>query len=158
MRLSKHPDDERPTPLPGAERTDQMKKLQASLTGISLTGELEPSHALIAKYHAMSESGDLRALPWEELTWRDIEVRNGKKDDFLKPDRLGGIRVVSQVTEPRADIGSDLLLQHAFTRRGVAMHLSRLLDFKVHQKYVGFLMKHYMRVYGWSCQSDHQPD
>ena len=72
-------------PLPSTERLDRLHKLTESLPGASIEGETMPSDTLIGKYHTMAETGDLRAVPWNELIRRDVEVRNGgKKEDFFK--------------------------------------------------------------------------
>ena len=122
---------------------DELRKL---VPGVEIAEGLEPSINLIEKFHTMYETGNLRHLAWEELTHRDQEIKGIKKEEFLQIDKASGLlRQALRSAEGSADLRSDLLLVHALTRRGVAMHVARLFNFKVHSRYVDMLIREYMR-------------
>ena len=93
----------------------------------------------------MFETGNLRHLPWSELTRRDLEIRGFKEDPTWKLDRAGYMQHSFVQKEDAANISTDLLLHQALVRRGVAMHIACILSIKVHTKYTKVLMREYTR-------------
>jgi hypothetical protein len=75
-------DDDRPRKLAKEERADRLDKVKQDLELLELGDEPEliPSHKLVDTLTAMTESGELRPIPWEDLTTREQERRGAKKD------------------------------------------------------------------------------
>ena len=134
---SRNEEDEKPKKLPIAERGDRLKVLQQKLgSGLKLKGEYEPSFALVDKFVEMQDTGELRFVPWSELTKRDMEVEGDKKDEFFKEDSSGFLKRSAKNQEVRTPIKELLHLRYALQRRGVAMNVARLLSFEVHERLV----------------------
>jgi hypothetical protein len=128
-----------------AERADRFKILQAQLSGLTLTGELEPSNLLIDKLVEMEDSGELRYIKWEECTKRLQEMNGVKKDEMWKEDGEGRLKRVSIPGEDKADLKDHLMLRYALQRRGVALEIARLMSFKVHEKLINFFFEELAR-------------
>ena len=90
-RLEKR-DDDPPRKLPAIEREDRKERLQKNLGfGLKLSGENEPSHALVDLAVEMVETDALKRVPFEKCTSRDQELRGEKVDKRLteRPVRQG---------------------------------------------------------------------
>ena len=91
-RASPSDEAEKPKKLPAPERLSRIRVIKARLRCLAIEEDLEPSDALIDRYNAMKEDGNIRFVPWEELTRREDEIRCVKKlkefhtnsDGFLK--------------------------------------------------------------------------
>ena len=138
-------DDDKPRKLPAPERIARMTALRAKLSGLKLVGELEPSNSLTDKFVAMQETGELRYVPWSELTRRDKEVRGDKKDEGWRTDKSGVLRHYIDNIEDPADVSTDLSMKTALQRRGIAMDLANLLSFHEHEKLIDWIMLEYRR-------------
>ena len=80
-------EDAKPRRLPAPEQNSRLDELKIQLNpGVQIQRPLEPSHLLIDKYTAMVETGELRWLPWAELTSREAEFRGSKTEDVLTPE------------------------------------------------------------------------
>ena len=129
-------DDAKPKKLPAAERSERLKELQLKLVGLRLEGEYEPSHVLVDKFVDMEDTEVLRFIPWEEYTKRDLELKGIKKDEFFKEDASGFMRKHTREVEVGEPIRDLLNLKYALQRRGLAMHMARLLSFQTHEDLV----------------------
>eukprot|EP00434_Breviolum_minutum_P015721 symbB.v1.2.013853.t1/scaffold989.1/size146301/3 len=87
-------DEDTPRRLAQAERSARYEDQKNRLIGLELTGELEPSHALIDLVYQMREDGQLRYIRWEQCTKRDQELLGVKVDPIWKPDGNGIIKEV----------------------------------------------------------------
>ena len=144
-RASPAEEGDKPKKLPAPERQSRLRAMRSRLVGLSIEEDLEPADALIDKYNAMKEDGNLRWLPWEELTRREDEIRNVKKLKEFHTSPDGFIKTVDRQQEDPADLHTDLKLKTALQRRGVAMEIAQLCTFEVHDKYVNFLLKEMSR-------------
>ena len=130
-----HEDDAKPRKLPAAERTLRMEELKVQLApAVEVSGSIEPSHILIDKFASMVETGELRFISWQEYTSRGAEVKGVKVEEAFKPLPNGEIRVVSKTIEEPANITGEFKVQNALKRRGVAMHVAKLLNYQVHEE------------------------
>ena len=140
------PDSDRPRTLAGAERFDRLKVLKAKYNGlgmeIELEPELEPADSVIDKFVTMQETGVLRYLRWDEIGSRIIEVRGKKRVPTIGVDADGIVRQTVVGSEAIADVSTALQLVHMFQRRGIAMHMARLMDYMVRQRLASFLVRH----------------
>ncbi|CAE7837218.1 pol [Symbiodinium sp. CCMP2592] len=100
-----------------AERNARMDQLRTQLAGVSLTGQLEPSHALL----------DMAVQQWES---RCLKYIGGK----LKVTEAAGM--------DDRDIEGSLQVLNALRRRGVAYAFARLISWERHEAYVSSLFRY----------------
>ena len=132
-----HDDDSKPRKLPAAEREVRLEELKRDLApAVEVTGSLEPSHLLIDKFANMVETGELRFLPWHEFTSRENEIKGVKTEEALKPQPDGSIRVITKTIEEPANITGEYKVLNALKRRGIAMHVAKLLNYHKHEALV----------------------
>eukprot|EP00973_Karenia_brevis_P015903 2175479-Karenia_brevis.AAC.1 len=133
-------DESKPKKLPGPERSARLEAVRAQLTGLNITGPMEPSHALVDKLVAMQESGALRHIAWQELTSRESEIRGVRHEEYYKTDNTGRLRAFTGGQEPPADTSSETKLRFALQRRGVAMQMAEIMSFKAHDEIVNWFI------------------
>ena len=138
-------DEDPPRRLPVAERSARFDKLAARLTGLKIQGELEPSHALVDKYVQMVEDGNLRYLPWEELTKREAELLGQKRVREWRADSTGVLHERTNELEGKADVGTDLRLRFGLQRRSLAMEIAGLCSYEVSEAWTDLLLREYLR-------------
>ena len=107
------------------ERAERYEKQRKRLSGLLLRGQLEPC--------SIYEENRLRHIPWEKCISREAEIEREQKKDSRDPqsDRL---KIEADDKSVSADMSSDILVQYALTRRGLAMDRAGMLDFELHQK------------------------
>ena len=136
-------DDDGPRKLTQAERssrqTDQAQRLQC----LDLTGELEPSFALVDLVFQMQEDNSLRYVRWEQCTKRDQELMGVKTVVEWKPDASGVVRETKVSTAPTSDNSTDLKLEKALQRRSLAFDQARLLDYSIFEQWTQTMMEAY---------------
>eukprot|EP00971_Amphidinium_carterae_P340235 6478455-Amphidinium_carterae.1 len=89
----------------------------------------------------MHEAGVVSFLPWDSYTSRAHEMRGERSDStptrVWKADGTGVIRESAiDVPSIKAPVNSDLLMQQALFRRGIALDMADLMDFNIHQRLV----------------------
>lgn len=137
-------DSDAPKRLPVPERASRMRAFVARLPGVQVTGPYEPSHALVDLFTQCYEDNSLAFVPYERLTSREQEVLNLKKDPEAvtwAADAQGTVRVKRPEPSLVADTASELKMQIALHRRGVALELSNLMSFEVHRSLVDVLFQ-----------------
>ena len=145
--VNKTEDDDKPRTLPAPERALRMAALQEILGELEIDDNVEPADSLTDKFVAIQEKGTMRWVPWEECGRKSDEELGIKRDPTLKPDAAGRICLQpGSFDEVNADYSSDMKLLHTFQRRGVSMHIARLLHFRVHQKLVKWYMAELARI------------
>ena len=86
------------------------------------------------------ESNRLSYVEWDKLTSKEQEMLStAKKETVLSIDAHGKLKT-EKPEDARADTSTELLLQQALQRRGIAMEMANLLDFNVHGKWVERLL------------------
>lgn len=140
MRVERK-DDSAPRKLANAERSARYDDQRLRLSGIEMTGELEPSHALIDLVYNMSEEDQLKYVRWEECTKRDQELMGIKVDPVWKPDSSGLIRETKVSEALKADTDIDLKLRLALQRRSLSFDQARLVDYNVFEKWTQTMME-----------------
>ena len=131
-------DDSKPRKLPGPERAHRLQEVKQDLSGLKISGPLEPSHALVDKVTSMVETGELRHVPWAELTTREAEIRGHKVDEILKVDATGGLKIQRGRTEDPADVSTESKIRFALQRRDIAFQMGRLLSYRVHDELISW--------------------
>ena len=133
-------EDDKPRKLQVPERAQRTLNQRARLTGLTLTGELEPSFALIDKVADQYESSELRYIAVEDLTSREQEIRGDKKDPTMcklfKENKQGVLQREPDAAPIQADITTDLQLRNCLSRRGVAYDQAGLITWEIHEKWI----------------------
>ena len=156
-------DDDVPRRLAQAERAARHEEQSRRLTGLDISGELEPSHALIDAVYQLHEDNALKYIRWELCTKRDAELMGLKTDPVWRPDSSGVIREHKVQEVLKADVGSDLKLQYALRRRSLAFDQARLLDFDKFERWTQILIEAFTKTppenyYKISIEQVHRAD
>ena len=115
--------------LPAAEKQSRLENQAKRLAGLRIIGELSASHQLLDLANAMVESGVLTWIAPSKCSKRDDEVQaNIKPTASTLQIEQAKLKVAQVPVATAADLGSELKLQWAFQRRGIAMDQCRLLD------------------------------
>ena len=93
--------DDAPRLLAPLEREARREEQRKRLVGLTLTGELEISDALMDLVVQISETNRLRYIGWELCTKRDLEVLGVKLDPVWKPDANCVIKEVQSAQSSR---------------------------------------------------------
>ena len=139
-------DDSVPRKLANAERASRYEDQKRRLSGIDLSGEMEPSNSLIDIVYHMTEEDQLRYVRWEECTKRDQELMGIKTDPVWKPDSNGLIRETKVAESLKADTDTDLKLRLALQRRSLSFDQARLVDYTVFEKWTQVMMDAFTAV------------
>jgi hypothetical protein len=139
--------DEPARSMPGPERMHRFRQLKALVSGVDFNGVNMPSNHLIDVFSHMVDEGTLRHIQWDELSSRPDELRSApKKSKEWKADPSG---VLKETVTPDAfitDLSSDLKMVQALHRRGTAMHIANLLDFRTHDTIVKLFLSELQRA------------
>ena len=131
--------EDKPKTLAAPERAARLEEISLVLGHVlTVRGDLEPSDALVDKLsHMQDGTGVLRYVPLEDVGRRDQEVQGIKKDLFWKTDPgTGTLKMLEVGREVGADISTDYFFHRTLMRRGVAMHMSHLLHYNIHDSLV----------------------
>ena len=128
-----------------AERNARMDQLRTQLAGVSLTGPLEPSHALLDLAVQQWETRCLRYIGPEKCHSREDEVQNIKPVSTSLSVEGGKIKVTEDAGVEDRDIEGSLQVLNALRRRGVAYAFARLISWDKHEAYVSSLFKYLMK-------------
>ena len=105
-------------------------------------GELAPSHHLLDVVNAMVETGVITWIAPSKCSKRDDEVQaNIKPSASTLQVEQSTLKLAQVPVAVNADVGTELKLQWAMQRRGVAMDQCRLLDWSVHEDWVQWLLQ-----------------
>ena len=128
--------------IPIAEKKHRLEQQERRLVGVSITGELEPSHQLIDLTNSILESGAVIWIAPSRCTKRSDEVQLSIKDKPSAVQVENHQLKVSQVPEEfKADHGSEIKLQWCWQRRGLAMDQCRLMSWAVHDSWIHQLFR-----------------
>ena len=137
-------EDDAPRKLALPERSQRNKDQAIRLSGVSLEGEREVSHALVDAVVQLCEDDQMRYIRWEQCTKRDAELMGIKSDPVWKPDPSGLIRETRVALELSADTSTDLLLRNALQRRSLAFDNCRLVAYSVFERWTDTLLDAYL--------------
>ena len=132
--------------LPVAEKAARLRDQEARLTGLRIRGELQPSFALVDLVAAMKESNCVSWIPPSRCSKRDSEIQSSMKE---KPITLSLEQQMVKLTAAEehiaVDTSTDLQLQWALQRRGLAFDQCALISFDEHEIWVQQLLGHLTR-------------
>ena len=127
--------------IPLAEKRQRKEDQMARLTGISMVGELDPSHALLDLANQMLESGAIVWLAPSKCSKRDDEVQQALKDSKSSVQvENAQLKVGPSTNTVEAEWNSELKFQWCMMRRGLAMDQCRVLSWGIHQQWVNYML------------------
>ena len=128
--------------LPTAEKQARFDLQKKRLAGLKIMGELSPSHHLLDQVNAMVETGVISWISPSKCSKRDDEVQaNIKPATSTLQVEQSTLKLAQVPIIANADVGTELKLQWAMQRRGVAMDQCRLLDWSLHEDWVQWLLQ-----------------
>ena len=138
LRSTVHsPDDASTKRVAPAERSARLEAQRSRLQALDLSGPMEPSHWLYDQFSAMLETGELKYIAPGKCMTRQQELAGERPDKQIKLDETRSSLVVKdKQQEQEAEIGSDLSLLQAMTRRALAMDLVGIATFNTVMKFV----------------------
>ena len=125
-----------------AERNARMDQLRTQLAGVSLTGQLEPSHALLDLAVQQWENRCLKYVGPEKCHSREDEVQHAKPITTSLSLEGGKLKITETDGVQDRDIEGSLQVLNALRRRGVAYAFARLISWEKHEAYVASLFKY----------------
>ena len=130
--------------LPPAEKQARAKDQQTRLTGVTLSGEMEPSYALVDKCASMKETGSLLWIHPSQCTKREQEVQQTlkEKSQVLKIENMT-LKMAADTETFEADRGTELKLMWCFQRRGLAFDQAALISWDKHESWVAAMFQAY---------------
>jgi len=120
--------------LPPQERDERTRRVAGSITGFEVKGDLEPAHCVVDAYISMLEDCSLKILPLSKCISREQELNHAKVDKSIVTIENHQLQVKPKEIEAYADLSTELRVQHAFTRRGLALEMANLMTYSVHEK------------------------
>ena len=132
--------------LPAQEMDERLSKVRRQITGFTISGELEPAHMVINAFVQMLEEGALKTYPLSKCVTREQELNAVKADKQVLTLEGKEIQVNSKQLEVSSDLGNELRVQNAFIRRGIALEMSGLATYDVHERVTRDLMSHLTRT------------
>ena len=131
--------------LPPQERDERMKRLSEKSTGFAITGDYEPAHCIVDVFATMIEEAAPKYLPLSKCVSREQKMMSQKIDKRIVVLEDQRLQVKNSSPDITADLSTDLKLQHAFIRRGVACEQANLLTYETHEKIRHAFMAHVTR-------------
>lgn len=120
--------------MPPQERDARLRRLSGAITGFEIKGDLEPAHSVVDGYVSMVEQCCIKILPLSKCISRDQELQHSRVDQSIVTLENHQLQVKQKEPESFADLSTELRVQHAFTRRGLALHMAGLMTYNVHEK------------------------
>ena len=128
--------------LPVAEKQARLQLQQTRLTGVSITGELQPSYALIDLAASMLESNAVIWIPPSKCSKRETEIQlsTTKEKSSVIAVEQQTLKITAADEVLKVDHSTELQLQWALQRRGIALDQCGLIDWEVHQRWLQYLL------------------
>ncbi|CAE7579831.1 SLC24A2 [Symbiodinium sp. CCMP2592] len=140
--MAERPDEPGPRRLSQPERAERYRMIKASVSGIDIKDRNEPSDALLDLCVGIYEGNRFRYVSWDRCTSKSQELSSeAKRDSMLTVDSQGRLKAEAKSDHIKADTSSEILLQFALLRRGLALEMSNLLDFRLHRRWAEKLIE-----------------
>lgn len=134
-----------PRQMPLAERMQRLKRQKETLTGLQIDQTLEPAHAVVDKVQSMLEENCLHYLPPDKCVSREQEASKEKPEPAVSFDSSGNIKIGRKAQELSCDVGGELKLRRALTRRSLAINQAGLASFDKLEEWNNHLFNTLMR-------------
>ena len=130
MRRQAESDGDAPRKLGAPELKARREEVIAKMHGLTITQGLDVSDQLLTECVSMYDRNRLKYLPWEACAARSLEVVGIKQDaTWCIGPRTGYLKCEQGASQSDpADCGSEILLDMALKRRGLALAMADLLD------------------------------
>ena len=127
--------------LPVAEKAARLKDQESRLPGLRIRGELQPSYALVDMVAHIKETNCIIWIAPSKCSKRDAETQSSLKE---KPVTLSLEQQTVKLASPEqaipVDTSTDLQLQWALQRRGLAFDQCSLIKHEEHEIWVQQLL------------------
>ena len=137
--MAEQPENASPKKVGLAERNSRMDQLRSQLVGVSITGQLEPSHALLDLTVQQWDNRCLKHIGPEKCHSREDEVQNLKPLATSISLEGGKLKVTETTGMDDRDIEGSLQVLNALRRRGIAYAFARLISWEKHEAYLASL-------------------
>ncbi|CAJ1357297.1 unnamed protein product, partial [Effrenium voratum] len=137
-----------PKKLPALEIAHRLDAIRDKVKPLLIERQLEPSHALLNAVNQSVEDGRWRYFEWSKCTTRVQEIQGlteANQFKSWKPDKNGVIHEVSQEPALKAELATELDLQNALRRRGIAYEAAAAMSFVSHEKLIARLFEELQR-------------
>ena len=129
------------------ERSARIAAQKVRLSGMDLSGPLEPSFWLYDTFSNMLDSGELKYVAPNRCLTRQLELTGAKPEKQVKLDDMkSGLVIRDAQPEHTIPLSTDLSLYQAMTRRALAMDLVGLATYST-------IMKWNSRMFNMMSQS-----
>ena len=128
-----------PRKLAMPERMERLSRLKASLAGLTLDAQLEPSHSLVDRIVAMAEEQSVYYVELSLCTSRETEVNMLKKEPALEFTSDGSIRLSKKHPEASADTTGELRVRLCMQRRALAFQIANIASFVILDAFISKL-------------------
>lgn len=127
--------------LPLAEKQARLISQQNRLQGVSISGELQPSRNLIDLVASMAENDSVVWNSPSRCSKREAEIQHRTKEKSSTVSvEHHVLKVAAPSIEVDADTTTELPLQWALMRRGIAFDQCALIQRNTHQRWVQQLL------------------
>ena len=122
--------------LAPAERSERFETQQKRLTGIKISGLLEPGDSLVDAAVAIYESDRMKYIEWQYCVSREHEILTStKKDTSVSFDSSGVLKMSRKDQVVPCEATSELQVKYCLTRRGLALEQGNVMSFENHEKW-----------------------
>ena len=146
LRSSVAGDDEGGKKLTHQERASRMDALRLKLGAWPISGAFEPSNALVDAAFGMVTDSSVKYLSPSRCSSREQEIISERRDDTLFRLEASALKAARKPAQIKVDLGNELRLYQALSRRGVALEVAGVCSFAVHENYVRGLLEHLHRL------------
>ena len=132
-------DEAVPRRVAHAERTTRMSALQLALSGVSISGELDPAHILLDKATAMYEQNIVKYIEPSACISRAFEVQGKKESRELSLEK-GSLVLKAGSEKLTSPTDTELKVHYAMQRRALAFQFANLMSYAQHNERFSFLV------------------
>ena len=128
--------------LDAAEMENPRLQFEATYNGLRVEEATEPCAAYWKVVRGMRLNHTLFHVPWKQITSQQWYVHKKSQKGFMVNDNITDDgRVKPQRLLIECPLDNPFQLQDMLTRRGIALHMEGLCDFKVHRKLADTFVK-----------------
>ena len=111
----------------------------------SITGDYEPAHSVVDFFTTMIEESAPKILALSKCVSREQELMSQRVDKRIVVLEDQKLQVKSNAPDITAGLSTDLKLQNASIRRGIACEQANLLTYETHERIRHSFMRHMTR-------------
>ena len=140
LRQSVERPEDSPKKIAHAERAARLDQLRRLLTGVSITGELEPAHCVLEKFCHMFDTNTVKYWEPAACISRPFEIAGGSKNKELTLEK-GSLVVKSSEEKLTSSTDTEIKVHYAMVRRALALQFAQLMSFDQHGRWEQFLFE-----------------